>query len=146
MLIRKRFKGYISEASRVVSGVRAYRRFTLGQVETISKIKEFLDEGFTLLAAAQKGPARLFQPRGAIEMHNLTDKNCPLIGNICRLKGCTLFNERLDGCEISIMNYNLYQVKEHIRAWINNVSGVPVSRTAVNYEKPAGSRFPRPER
>ena len=37
-------KGYISEAGRVVSGVRAYRRFTLGQVETISKIKEFLDE------------------------------------------------------------------------------------------------------
>ena len=47
-------KGYIPEADRVVSGVRAYRRFTLGQVETISRIKEFLNEGFTLLAAAQK--------------------------------------------------------------------------------------------
>ena len=48
-------------------------------------------------------------------MHNLTDKTCPLIGNACLLKGCTLFNERLDGCEISILNYNLYQVKEHTR-------------------------------
>jgi DNA-binding transcriptional MerR regulator len=28
-------KGYIPEAIRVVSGDRAYRRFTLGQVETI---------------------------------------------------------------------------------------------------------------
>ena len=47
-------RGYIPKADRVVSGDRAYRRFTLGQVETISKIKEFLDEGFTLLATAQK--------------------------------------------------------------------------------------------
>jgi DNA-binding transcriptional MerR regulator len=53
-------KGYISEAGRVVSGARAYRRFTLGQVETISKIKEFLDEGFTLLAAAQKVTGKTF--------------------------------------------------------------------------------------
>ncbi len=47
-------------------------------------------------------------------MHNLTDKTYPLIGNTCLLKGCTMFSERLDGCEISIMNYNLYQVKEHM--------------------------------
>jgi hypothetical protein len=32
------------------------------------------------------------------------------------LNGCTFFSEKLDGCEISILNYNLYQVKEHIRA------------------------------
>ncbi len=57
-------KGYISEAGRVVSGVRAYRRFTLGQVETISKIKEFLDEGFTLLAAAQKVTGKTFSTKG----------------------------------------------------------------------------------
>lgn len=47
-------KGYIPEAIRVVSGDRAYRRFTLGQVEAIGKIKAYLDEGYTLLAAAQK--------------------------------------------------------------------------------------------
>ena len=57
-------KGYISEAGRVVSGVRAYRRFTLGQVETIGKIKEFLDEGFTLLAAAQKVTGKTFSTKG----------------------------------------------------------------------------------
>lgn len=47
-------KGYIPVAPRVVSGDRAYRRFTLGQVEAIGKIKAYLDEGFTLAAAAQK--------------------------------------------------------------------------------------------
>ena len=47
-------KGYIPEAGRVVSGDRAYRRFTPDQVETIRQIKEFLDQGFTLTAAAQK--------------------------------------------------------------------------------------------
>ena len=47
-------KGYIPEAIRVISGDRAYRRFTLGQVEAIGKIKAYIDEGFTLSAAAQK--------------------------------------------------------------------------------------------
>jgi DNA-binding transcriptional MerR regulator len=47
-------KGYIPEAERVVSGHRAYRRFTLEQIEMISSIKAFLDEGFTLSAAAKK--------------------------------------------------------------------------------------------
>lgn len=46
--------GYIPLADRVVCGERAYRRFTLGQVETIHKIKDYLDEGYTLSAAAQK--------------------------------------------------------------------------------------------
>jgi DNA-binding transcriptional MerR regulator len=46
--------GYIPLADRIVCGERAYRRFTLDQVETIRKIKDYLDEGFTLLAAAQK--------------------------------------------------------------------------------------------
>ena len=77
-------------------------------------------------------------------MHNLNDKTCPLINNRCLLKGCTLFNERLDGCEISIMNYNLYQLKEHIRALLNKMSGLPVSGPAVEYEKPASPRFSRP--
>jgi DNA-binding transcriptional MerR regulator len=46
--------GYIPIADRVVCGERAYRRFTLGHVETIRKIKDYLDEGYTLVAAAQK--------------------------------------------------------------------------------------------
>lgn len=47
-------KGYISKALRVVSGERAYRRFTAGQVEIISSIKQYLDLGFTLPTAAKK--------------------------------------------------------------------------------------------
>jgi DNA-binding transcriptional MerR regulator len=47
-------KGYIPEADRVVSGDRAYRRFNQDQVETIRQIKDYLDEGFTLFAAAEK--------------------------------------------------------------------------------------------
>jgi len=47
-------KGYIPTADRVVSGDRAYRRFSLKQVEMITRIKDFLDEGYTLSVAAEK--------------------------------------------------------------------------------------------
>ena len=47
-------KGYIPTADRVISGDRAYRRFSLKQVELISRIKSFLEEGYTLPAAAEK--------------------------------------------------------------------------------------------
>ena len=57
-------KGYIPTADRVVSGVRAYRRFTMDEVETIRKIKDYLDEGFTLLAAAQKATGVKFSSKG----------------------------------------------------------------------------------
>ena len=76
-------------------------------------------------------------------MHNLNDKTCPLINNRCLLKGCTLFNERLDGCEISIMNYNLYQMKEHIRAQLNQAGGVPESRQASDYPAQNSRAYPR---
>jgi DNA-binding transcriptional MerR regulator len=56
--------GYIPLAERVVSGVRAYRRFNIEQVETIRKIKDYLDEGFTLLAAAQKATGMNFSNKG----------------------------------------------------------------------------------
>ena len=47
-------KGYIPKADRIVCGDRAYRRFSSKQVEMISRIKDFLDEGYTLSAAAVK--------------------------------------------------------------------------------------------
>ena len=47
-------KGYLPKAERVVSGNRAYRRFTPSQVETMRLIKENLDAGFTLKSAVQK--------------------------------------------------------------------------------------------
>jgi len=46
--------GLIPEASRIISGVRAYRRFTLEHIEIISNIKMYLDQGFTLAMAAFK--------------------------------------------------------------------------------------------
>ena len=79
-------------------------------------------------------------------MHNLTYKICPLMGKTCLLGGCTFFNIRLDGCEIGIMNYNLYQVKEKIRALIDRINGVPAFGPASDYESPKGSRFPQPVR
>ena len=79
-------------------------------------------------------------------MHNLDGKICPLIGKVCLLKGCTFFNQRLDGCEVSIMNYNLYQLKEHIRAQLNRNDGVPESRPASDYQALNGTRFPQPVR
>jgi DNA-binding transcriptional MerR regulator len=56
-------KGYITEAERVVSGHFAYRRFTLKQIEMISSIKAFLDEGYTLSAAAKKAKTSNLQQR-----------------------------------------------------------------------------------
>jgi DNA-binding transcriptional MerR regulator len=47
-------RGYISLAERVVSGDRAYRRFTMDEVESIRKIKDNLDDGFTLSSAVSK--------------------------------------------------------------------------------------------
>ena len=48
------FKRYIPTADRVICGDRAYRRFTLKQVERIARIKELLDEGYSLAPAAER--------------------------------------------------------------------------------------------
>ncbi|MHA1942725.1 MAG: MerR family transcriptional regulator [Candidatus Hodarchaeales archaeon] len=46
-------KSHIPTASRVICGERSYRQFTEGDFELIRKIKEFLEEGYTLSAAAK---------------------------------------------------------------------------------------------
>jgi DNA-binding transcriptional MerR regulator len=46
-------RGYIPEAYRVVCGERAYRYFTPEQIETIRKIKGYLDQGYTLAHASK---------------------------------------------------------------------------------------------
>jgi transposase len=51
--------GHIPKADRVQYGDRAYRRFSLKQMELISKIKELRDEGYTLPAAAKKAAAEI---------------------------------------------------------------------------------------
>ncbi len=43
---------YIQEAMRIVCGERAYRYFTPEQIETIRKIKSYLDQGYTLVHAS----------------------------------------------------------------------------------------------
>lgn len=47
-------KGIIPKASRIISGDRAYRRFTLEEINIISNIKKYLEQGYTLSMAAQK--------------------------------------------------------------------------------------------
>ena len=46
-------RGYIPKVDRVVCGERAYRWFTKEQVETISRIKNYLNEGYTLAHASK---------------------------------------------------------------------------------------------
>lgn len=46
-------RGYIPDAYRVVCGKRSYRYFTLDQIERITKIKSYLDQGYTLAHAAK---------------------------------------------------------------------------------------------
>ena len=46
-------RGYIPEAMRVVCGERAYRYFSAEQVEIITKIKDYLDKGYTLAHASK---------------------------------------------------------------------------------------------
>jgi len=52
-------RGYIPVAARSICGERAYRRFTQQQVDVIKKIKEFLDQGYSLAAAANKAKQAL---------------------------------------------------------------------------------------
>ena len=79
-------------------------------------------------------------------MHNLNDKTCPLINKTCLLNGCTLFNERLDGCEISIMNYNLYLLKERIRAQLAHAREMGQPIPPGNPGPPNSSSYPPPVR
>jgi DNA-binding transcriptional MerR regulator len=46
-------RGYITKADRVVCGERAYRYFSLDQIETIRKIKNHIDQGYTLAHASK---------------------------------------------------------------------------------------------
>lgn len=75
-------------------------------------------------------------------MHNLNEKTCPLMGKTCLMNGCTFFNERLDGCEISIMNYNLYQLKEHLRAQLAHIreAGQPIPSAYQEPQRGSGYR------
>ena len=47
-------KKYIPEPGRVVSGKRSYRKYHSNDLQIISQIKAYLDEGYSLQTAAQK--------------------------------------------------------------------------------------------
>lgn len=51
-------KGYIPAPLRIVYGQRAHRRYTPADVQLITTIKEFLNEGFTLPMAAEKAKGK----------------------------------------------------------------------------------------
>ena len=44
---------FIPEPERIVCGQRSFRRFSEQQIHIIQKMKAYLDQGFTLSAAAQ---------------------------------------------------------------------------------------------
>ena len=46
-------QGYLSDIERVVCGIRSYRRFSEDQINQISKMKEYLDMGYTLKSSAK---------------------------------------------------------------------------------------------
>ena len=52
-------KGFIPEPARIVCGKRAYRRYDEDLVELISKMKELIDSGYTVSAAARRAKAIL---------------------------------------------------------------------------------------
>ena len=46
-------QGYLSDIERVICGIRSYRRFSEAQIKQISKMKEYLDMGYTLKSSAK---------------------------------------------------------------------------------------------
>ena len=47
-------RGHIPKSKRVLCGERSYRQFTENDFDLITRIGKYLDEGFTLSAAARK--------------------------------------------------------------------------------------------
>jgi len=45
---------YIPKPERIVCGERAYRRYNQAQINLITRIREYQEQGFTLSAAAKK--------------------------------------------------------------------------------------------
>ena len=47
-------KGYIPEAQRIICGERTFRQYTENDFILLTRIREYLDEGYTLSVAAKK--------------------------------------------------------------------------------------------
>ena len=55
---------YIPEPERIICGDRAYRRYNQAQINLITQIKKYQDQGFTLAAAAKKAKDDLARKGG----------------------------------------------------------------------------------
>jgi hypothetical protein len=43
-------------------------------------------------------------------------KTCPLLDRDCLKRGCEIYSETLDRCEIGLLAYNSYRLSEAIKA------------------------------
>jgi len=43
------------------------------------------------------------------------EKYCPLADQSCLKEGCSLYNELLTNCEISVLSYNLYRFSNGLK-------------------------------
>jgi DNA-binding transcriptional MerR regulator len=57
-------QGYLEDRPRIICGMRAYRQFDENDLARISKIKKYLDEGFTLKVASQKASEEILEGGG----------------------------------------------------------------------------------
>ena len=58
---------HIPVPERIVCGERAYRRYTQDQIDLITKIKEYQDQGYTLKMASEKARKDLGIKGGEID-------------------------------------------------------------------------------
>jgi hypothetical protein len=76
-------------------------------------------------------------------MNKNEGKHCPLTNQLCLIDQCVFHNHILDGCEISIMNYNLYQLKKSINELLGKFK-VKSSDPAIDPAGPVSPNYPRP--
>ena len=57
---------HIPQPERLICGERAYRSYTQAQINLITQIKKYQDQGFTLAAAAQKAKDDLAVKGGTV--------------------------------------------------------------------------------
>jgi hypothetical protein len=44
------------------------------------------------------------------KMSKLQDRQCPFFQKECLIKGCAMYDERLDNCAVHLIIYNLYKL------------------------------------
>jgi len=57
--------------------------------------------------------------------NNNKPKICPLLDENCIQNGCTIYNEMLERCEISLLAYNLFLLASATKQKIDAESRIP---------------------